>query len=180
MKLKIIGLFAIIIVVVASVFSSVKTGKLAGVGEGIKHTGIMCYQVNDNPDTCQYNAYVSWGKNVTRDLLMGSNSSVRYISVSNGTGVTSANNITGQINECGVTWYKLGTLTVQEVSDGNYSAQAQYSVTCNVPVVNNTGIFNSTDFDNQASLFAAANFSSEVTNLASGDTLTVTWYIWST
>jgi len=191
MNLEKIGLFAIMIIAAVLLVSSVKTGKIAGIGEGIKYTGIMCYNVQrgelskslghlDMLDTCRHNTYTEWGQNVTRDLLMATGGgAVGYISVGNGSGAGPPdNNLSSQINECGISWNDAATLSVQEVSFGNFSAQSSFSITCNVPKVNTTGIFNTTT-GGAAQMFAADNFTTAVTNLASGDTLTVTWYIWS-
>jgi len=176
MKLKIVGLFAIVIAAVL-LLSSVKTGKLAGIGEGIKYTGIACYQVNDNPPVCSPNTYTNFGKNVTRDALTG-HGDVKYIAVGNGSAVVAANTtLDWEINECGITNQTAGTVTILDASVGNYSIQLQYSITCGVAVVNTTGIFNKSTGD---TLFAGDTISPAVSNLASGDTLTITWYIWST
>jgi len=177
MKLKIIGLFTIVVIAAVLLLSSVKTGKLAGIGEGIKYTGIMCYQVNDNPPVCSPNTYTNFGMNVTRDALTGSGD-VKYISVGNGSAVAAATvALDSEINECGVTSYASGTVTALLTSVGNYSIQKQYSVTCGVPLVNTTGIYNASSGN---TLFAGDTISPSVSNLASGDTLTITWYIWST
>jgi len=178
MELKIIGLFAIIL---AAVFllSSVKTGKLAGTGEGIKYTGIMCYKVNNRPEVCSHNTYTNLGKNITRDRLgWAVGAPITAIGVGNGTAVAATDVVlNSEINECGLSRGTAGTVSIVQTSTGNFSAQKVFSVTCSAPKVNTTGLYNATSGN---FLWAGDTISPEVTNLANGDTLTITWYVWST
>ncbi|MEM5866320.1 MAG: hypothetical protein QXG39_00170 [Candidatus Aenigmatarchaeota archaeon] len=152
-----------------------------GIAENIGYKGVMCYQVVRQSgaveQNCIHNVYTNMGKNITRDRLgWAVGSPINVIGVGNGSAPTETSTfLNNEINECGIS-RSAGTVSIVETSPGNFSIQKQYSITCFVPKVNITGLYNSTTGN---FLFAGATISPEVTNLNSGDTLTITWYIWT-
>lgn len=172
MKKEILVIPIILVMLLALSFSK---PQIAILGEGLAHGGMVCVQVNNGPVECSNNLYTNMGKNITRDRLgFAVGAPINYIAVGNGSAATATStSLPSEITECGLTRAQ-GTASIVGTSIGNVSVEKTFTLTCTVPTVNTTGLYNGTgNF-----LWAYDSFTA-TGQLNSGDTLKITWYYWT-
>jgi len=157
----------------------------SGTTEGVLYTGMVCHKVTRAGGAvedygCDKNVLTNVGKNHTTSQLFSEPTAVSATDIVDSMvlGNTSAPQDTdtshpGKVSDCGLAEYSSLSWSSTGTSDGNVTANHQWTSSCNNVVVNTTGLETNGD-----TYFAGNSFTS--VTLQANDQLTVTWYVWIT
>ena len=157
----------------------------SGTTEGVLYNGMVCHKVNRADGTsedygCNKNVLTNVGKNHTTSQLFSEPTAASATDIVDSMvlGNTSAPQASdtshpGKIGVCGLAEYSSLSWSSTGTSDGNVTANHQWTSACNDVIVNTTGL------ETNGNTYFAGNSFTNVT-LQANDQLTVTWYVWIT
>jgi len=174
------AVFLIMVVGIFAVYNFNPVPIPEGTGGHIEYNSMVCISKNDEVLQCSPNVLYNDGKDIVRDMLLGSGgatNNVTNMSLCNASvgsagcekPVAAATETFTYYDACGLTE---APGTTGALANGNYSVWHQWTSSCDGRLVNATRLGNWSDN------FAGLNFS--LVTLDNGDKLTVNWTIYIT
>jgi hypothetical protein len=191
MKVQLLGIL-LLMLAVGTVSAMLSITQTQNAESGINYHSQVCIEKNDDLVGCSHNLLMDDGRDMIRDLMIGSKTgTIGYIALCNSSNSTADVNgdncayptisdvaLKGEIvGRCGL---GRATAGVSNAGTSNITLSYTFTSTCDNILINKTALYNISAGCSGADhcMFAANNFTT--VTLQTNDQLTVTWYVWVT